>query len=524
MSDGKTLEKESDRSFSSRVSLNMVTNMARAIVLALVGLLMVPYYIEQFGMEVYGLLPLATSITTYVLIASDSLVSSFSRYLIIAIQSGDEEKANVTYSSSMIGMFRAVMKILPVAILIAIISPYVFQIGPADALDVQIMFALILVSALIVSFVSCLNSVFYSYNLLYSLYLMKIIYTLSQVGLIILFFVTMGPSLIMIGVSYLIASLIYLVMMFIGVRRICPFLHVSKSKYDKKLLGEMSRLGFWAMASSIGTMMFIQTSLVLVNMFLGPGTEAEFAVVANIISIINTACIALGNAGEPLVYRYNSEKDKEMVKHTLDLFTKLVGLIVVFPIAYICLFTPQLLVVWIHDEYEYIVPMTRLMVPVNIAVCAMYIMNCVFLMYAKMRQVAIATCLFGLVNIGLACIFLPLSGNPMGASIPWAISMLMLNLVFIPYYIAKTMGLNRLTFVKPIILCYVVFAVLMGIGWFVSERWTMPSSILWIVSTVVVGFAVYFVFIFVFLLNKREKGTVLTYFPQSIQNLVHKII
>ena len=84
MSDDKGMREESDSSFSSRVSLNMVANMARAIVLALVGLLMVPYYIDQFGMEVYGLLPLATSITTYVLIASDSLVSSFSRYLIIA--------------------------------------------------------------------------------------------------------------------------------------------------------------------------------------------------------------------------------------------------------------------------------------------------------------------------------------------------------------------------------------------------------------------------------------------------------
>ena len=502
----------------------MVANVARAVIMALVGLLMVPYYIDQFGMAVYGILPLATSITTYVLIASDSLVSSFSRYLIIAIQSGDDEKAITTYSSSMIGMLKAVLKIVPIAILISILSPYIFQIGPAGAADVQIMFALILISALMVSFVSCLNSVFYSYNLLYSLYTMKTIYTISQVVLVVVFFLAVGPNLVLVGVSYLLASILYLLMMFIGVRRICPTLHVSREKYDGVLLKEMSRLGFWAMASTIGTMMFIQTSLILVNLFLGSETESEFSIVASIISMINTACIALTNAGEPLVYKFHSEDNKEMVWRTLDLFTKFVGLIVVFPIAFICVFTPQLLVAWIGGEYQHIVPMARLMVPANIVVCSMYIMNSMFLIHARLRQVAVVTLLLGLTNVAMACIMLYVMDDPMGASIPWSLTIMLLNGVFFPYYIARVMGVNRFTFFKPVILCYLVFAVLVGVGWLLAQNWTMPSTFLWIIPVFIVGFVVYFTFIFIFLLDRQEKSTVLTYFPQTVQNMVRRFI
>ena len=122
------MEQESDGAFSSKVSLNMLSNIVRTVIMALVGLLMVPYYIEQFGMAIYGILPLATSITTYVLIASDSLSNSFSRYLIMAIQSGDDDEAISTYTSSIVGMFKIVLKIVPFALFIAILSPYVFQL------------------------------------------------------------------------------------------------------------------------------------------------------------------------------------------------------------------------------------------------------------------------------------------------------------------------------------------------------------------------------------------------------------
>lgn len=513
-----------DSSFSSKVSLNMIINLVRIVIMALVGLLMVPYYIDQFGMAVYAVLPLATSITMYILIASDSLANSFSRYMIMAIQSGSRDMAVTTYSSSVIGMMKIMFKLIPIAILVSIASPYIFQIGSANALDVQVMFVQILISALIVSFATCYNSAFYSRNLLYMLYGIKTAYTLLQVGLIILFFVLFGPNLMLVGLAYLISSVAYLLALWIATKAIYPFLYVSVDKYNKVLLKEMTELGFWGMISMIGALMFIQTSLILVNLFLGEEPESEFSIVANMISMINTACMALTAAGEPLIYRYYNEGNKEMLWNTLSLFTKFVGLIVVFPIAYIFIFTPQVLNVWIGGEYNYIVLMTMIMIPANISVCSMHILNCLFLVESKLEEVSIATCLIGAANVLLACIMLIIMDDPVAASIAWSVTILALNAVFIPLYAARIMETSPVTFVKPVILCYLVFGLLAGAGELLVGYWTMPSSFLWIASTAFFGFIVYALLVFFLFLDRGEKKIVLTYFPESFQNLVLKMI
>ena len=514
----------SDSTFSSKVSLNMVVNMIRIVVMALVGLLMVPYYIDQFGMAIYAVLPLATSLTMYILIASDSLANSFSRYMIMAIQSGSRRKAITTYSSSVIGMTKTMFKIVPVAILISILSPYIFQIGSARVLDVQVMFALILLSSLLVSYATCYNSAFYAKNLLYLLYGIKTAYTIMQVGLIILFFVIFGPNLMLIGLSYLISSLAYTFALWIATKRIYPFLYVSIYRYDKNLLKEMTELGFWGMISAIGALMFIQTSLIMVNLFLGAETESEFSVVANMISMINTASMALTAAGEPLIYRYYSESNSDMLWGTLSLFTKFIGLIIVFPIAYIFIFTPQILIVWIGDEYEYIVLMAKIMVPANICVCSMHIIACLFLVESKLKEVSLATCFIGAFNVILACILLAVMDDPIGAAIAWAVSIMLLNAVFIPLYASKIMGISPLTFLKPIVLCYLVFGLIIGAGKLMVQNWTMPSSFLWVASTAFIGFVIYSVLVFFIFLNRSEKGILLTYFPKTFQNLVLKVI
>ena len=242
------------------------------------------------------------------------------------------------------------------------------------------------------------------------------------------------------------------------------------------------------------------------------------------ISMINTASMALTAAGEPLIYRYYSESNSDMLWGTLSLFTKFIGLIIVFPIAYIFIFTPQILIVWIGDEYEYIVLMAKIMVPANICVCSMHIIACLFLVESKLKEVSLATCFIGAFNVILACILLAVMDDPIGAAIAWAVSIMLLNAVFIPLYASKIMGISPLTFLKPIVLCYLVFGLIIGAGKLMVQNWTMPSSFLWVASTAFIGFVIYSVLVFFIFLNRSEKGILLTYFPKTFQNLVLKVI
>ena len=514
--------KETDGSFNSKVSYNLIWNIIRSVTMALVGLLMVPYYIDEFGIAVYGILPLATSITSYVMVASDSLASSFTKYLIIAIKSGDERKMNTTYSSSIIWMFKTVLKIAPIAILISIVSPYIFQIGEAQAIDVQLMFVMIFISALMISFITCLDSVYHAHNMLYRLYFIKTTYVILQVVLIVVFFIAFGSSLVLVGLSYVLSAGVYLIMMYIGAKRIAPMLRLSKADYDPVLLREMSAIGLWAVMTKIGAMMFIQASLILVNLFLGPAYESEFAIVANIVSITNTACLTFSQVSEPLIYKTHADGDMDRLDTTLSIFTKFVGLATVYPIVFIFTFISQLLVLWIGSEYTYIVDMTKIMLPANISVCVMSCMVFIPMIYNKIKEVAIVTCVLGAANIGLGCLFLWIMDDPMGACIPWSITTFALNGIFMPLFVAKIMSKNLLTFVKPIVICYAMFAVLALGGYLLGTVWTMPTSWLWFILTAGVTYLIYIAVIYAFFLNRKEKDALITYLPEKLQSILSR--
>ena len=164
------------------------------------------------------------------------------------------------------------------------------------------------------------------------------------------------------------------------------------------------------------------------------------------------------------------------------------------------------------------------MVPANIAVCSAHILNCIFLVESKMKEVAIATCSLGIFNIVLACILLATMDNPAGAGIAWSVAIMLLNAVFLPLYASKIMDIGRFTFLRPLIVCYAVFLMLVGLGYLLTDNWVMPNSFLWIVVTAGAGFIVYFIAIFFLLLDRHEKGIVLSYFPQSLQKMVLRFV
>jgi O-antigen/teichoic acid export membrane protein len=69
------------RGFAAQLPRNLAANIAYFLVNIVIGVLLVPYFIDTPGVAAYGLIPLATSITGYVAIVVQSLNTSVSRFL-----------------------------------------------------------------------------------------------------------------------------------------------------------------------------------------------------------------------------------------------------------------------------------------------------------------------------------------------------------------------------------------------------------------------------------------------------------
>ena len=507
--------------FSSNVSLNVLTNVARTIIMAIVGLVMVPYYLGEFGLSVYAIIPLATTITNYFLIVSDSLSNAFSRYMVMAVQRGDMDGANRVFTTSVIGMARVMLILLPIVVVIAFASPYVFSIGPSEALDVQLMFLLIAASSLLISFTASLGSVYMAYNKMYITYISRAVQTLSQVAVVFLLFFIDNPSLTLIGWSYLVSAAVMLVIMLAYLRRVCPTLRLSRGLYDARLIREMGGLGAWSTISEVGNLLFIQASLVVVNIMLGSDARGSFSIAANVIMMIHTVSTSVAVSAVPLAYRQFVQGDTDGMTNTLRIFSKFIGIMMSFPLVFLLAFCPEVLELWLGAPYPDICDMLYIMIPAEVAICAVSALTQVPIVFKAMRPAAMATCIMGLVNVlGAVAVLTFTDIGVLGVCATWVVSMLVLKIGFYPYYTNHLVGGGVWRYVSPIVGCYGVFVMLLVAFWALTRSFDMPASWIPVLLAFFAGFAIFFVVAMRFFFNRGERGTIVTYLPRFVQRVI----
>ncbi len=503
--------------FSSRVSINVIVNIIRTIIMALTGFLMVPYYIGTLGMATYAIIPLITAVTTYFLAMSDSLAEAFARYTAISVQNGDPDAVNRTYTSSVIGMTKCIAILMPFVLVLSFIAPYIFNVGETSDLSVQLTFLMIIASTLLLSLSACMGSVFMAYNKMYITYIGRIIQCILQVVLVVLLFYVDSPSLIFVGISYVVTIVLFLLMMIVCLKKVCPTVTFSLRYYDRELLGRMGKLGLWATIAELGSLLFIQTSMVVVNIMIGSEAQGSFSVAANVLSMINTACIAISASVIPLVYRYYANGDTDGMILTLKVFSKFIGLLAAFPIAYLILFTPQVIGIWIGSGYEDIYPMLYLMLPVELCVCVSSPMICIPTVYARLRHTAMVTVALGTINVILAMIFIKMGWGTLGACVAWVIAMAALKMVYYPAYASKLTSGTYDRYAHSLLASYAVFIVVMAIGLCITHFYTLPTTWTAVLLSGAVSFAVYLVIMFKFMFTDDEKRMMDTFLPGFMQ-------
>jgi O-antigen/teichoic acid export membrane protein len=68
----------------TQIRKNLITNVMCLIANVLVGLLYTPYLVKELGVVTYGVLPIALVVNQYIIILTDSLQSSVTRFYSLA--------------------------------------------------------------------------------------------------------------------------------------------------------------------------------------------------------------------------------------------------------------------------------------------------------------------------------------------------------------------------------------------------------------------------------------------------------
>lgn len=474
-----------DIKFTQRFSANVLSNLAYFVVSVIIGLGLVPYFVDTLGLAAYGLIPLATSITSYVTLVIDSLNTSISRFLTIDLQRSDILHANQTFNTALFGTLAIVLILTPIVLLVAWFAPEFFDIGDAASSDVFILFSFILGSVLVRAWSSNFMVTLFAYNRLDYRNLVNVTNIVAQLILIVIFFTVLSPSLVYVGISYFLAALTALYLAYNLSCKTCPDLHISIRSYSHAKFGEIGGIAFWVILDTIGFMLNANIALMVVNRLFGDVAGSEYSLVMMWSTLLLGISGLVASAMTPMIYNYYSKQDTSgLIKFGLFAM-KCMGLFMAPIIGLICLFSPQLFTVWMgSDEFVHLAPLVWIVVSPVIIKVQISAISSIGVGYGKVKLPAVYSIFAGILNVYLSLTLPFMFGLGIyGVAISSAITMILHTGVSAPLYVAYIVRAPLSTFLKAILKGVGYLAGFIGVGILVLT--VLPDSDIF--SSILVG-------------------------------------
>lgn len=506
-----------DIKFTQRFSTNVLSNVAYFIMSIIVGMRLVPYFVDTLGLAAYGLIPLATSITSYVTLIIDSLNTSISRFLTIDLQRSDIARANQTFNTALFGTLAIILALIPIVLLIAWVAPKFFDIGKAASSDVFILFSLILGSVLIRAWNSNFMVTLFAYNRLDYRNLVNITNLATQLILVVTLFTVLSPSLVYVGISYFASALIALYLSYNLSHKVCPDIHISVSSYSHARFGEIGGIAFWVILDTIGFMLNANFALLVVNRLFGVVAGSEYSLVMVWSTLLYGISGLVTTAMTPMVYNYYSRRDTAgLIKFALFAM-KCMGLFMAPIIGLICLFSPELFTIWMgSDKFTHLAPLVWIVVSPVIVKVQDSAIGSIGIGYGRVKVPAFYSLFWGILNAYLSFTLPFMFGlGVYGIALSGAIAMILFTGVCEPLYVAYIVHAPLSTFLRAILKGVGYLAGFVVVGKVVLIVFPVSS----IFMSIVIGFGLligYAVLVLARILSKDERGLLRSCLPPII--------
>lgn len=509
---------ENQETFSKQVPKNLLANVLYFILNVIIGLFLVPFFIDSLGVASYALVPLATSLTGYVNLVVQSLNTSVSRYLTIDLQRNEFKKANVTFNTALFGTLGIILLMLPFVVLISYYAPSFFEIPTSQENAARILFLGVISSFLLRAWGSNFGVSLFAYNRLDLQNLVNAVNILVQVGLIVVLFKLYSPNLVYIGLAYLIGAAVAFILTIIFSHKINPNLKVNIKDFRRSKVNEITEMGGWVIINQIGSLLFLQIDLIVVNKLFGTVAGGEYSIVLTWSMMLRTIAGMLIGVLTPVILTYYAkEKIDELINISKNT-VKLTGLAMALPIGYICGFAPQLLLLWVGPEFVKLSLLMVLMLShlvINLPVTPLFAIN---VAYNKVRIPGIVTFFMGIGNFLLAVLIPYLTGwDYYGVALAGAIMLTFKNALFTPWYATKVLEISRTTFVNSMLPGVFAMIATVVVSRMIANYLQIPGLTLLLICGIILT-AVYLLVVWEFGLKQLERQTVELFIPAKIRS------
>lgn len=451
---------------NKRLAINMIANIVSYSSTLLISFVLTPYLINTLGKEAYSFYPLANNFVSYMTILTNALNSMASRYITMALTKNECDKANRYFSSILFSnIIMAGVLLIPMIGIVFFIDKILSV--PINLLSsVRVLFSFSFATMLVNIITSVFGVATFSKNRIDLRSLRELVISVVRVLLFVLLFALFNPAIAFVGIVAFIVALVNFAFQSFYTRKLLPEIHIDIKQYDFNYVKEVLFSGIWNSVNSLGNMLLVSTSLILVNKLYGANAGGEYSIVQTVPNFVNGIISMLTGVFYPLIMIKYAQNDilgmiAEIKKsqRIVGLFTtSIIGVFIGFSYDFFKLWTPG-------QNYNQLVLLSTITIVPHCIIGCIWSLSNVNIAMNKIKIPALYMLGSGFVNIFVSVI-LYIAFKPGLFAIPLISSLIQIMWVgvFMPLYATKQLGVAWHTFYPTIIrgVCACMCAVLIS--------------------------------------------------------------
>ncbi len=449
------------------IFLNMISSGVAFALQFGISFFLTPYIVESLSAEAYGFISLANSFPSYALLVTSALNAMASRFLSIEIYQGNRKKANMYYSSVVVGN---VVMTAVLAVLCAFFIPNanrIIEVPDYLLKDVQILLSIVFFNFLVQLCTTLSGISLHIENKLYLSSMRSMEATVLRTAITVALFLIFPPKIYYIALASTIEMVYTLIWNFHYRNKFLPYLKVKRSDFNFKAVIQLLSAGVWSVVSRLGGMLTSGLDLLLCNLLVSAAEMGALSISKTLPALVLTFINIIAGAYSPTIIKTYAQKSSadvaEVVKSSMRTLSALLSIIVGGIIAFGDVFFE----LWVpgQDAGKLYILCTVSMLAIAFS-SAIGTANNVIIAANKVKGNSLAVLFFGLANTMLAFLLLKFTNLGVYAIvIVSTVTSVMRDTLFVLPYAAKCIGMKWHAFFSPLVknLFACAFMVFMGI-------------------------------------------------------------
>lgn len=408
----------------NQTRINFYSNILTLVVNVIIVLTYTPYLVNQLGVAVYGVLPLALIINQYIGVVTSTLTHSFTRFYSVSLQKKEYLEASKVVSTSLLSVFAIILVIIPFLSYLVIKVDIIFQIPKGLESATRLLFIFTILSFFFSIVSSFLNVTLYAENRLDTLNYLKIIRQAFKLIFVIVFFELVQIDIMYVGLANLFTEILVAVISVSYFLKFKPLqVQISKQYISKTAFYAILGMSLWILLQEIGDTFIYRTDNLLINHYLGADASGRLGAMSELGNYIKLLVNLLGSLFGPLILIAYSRDDHNTVK-TLTINQGIfVGCIASVMCGVVMGVSGNVLTQWMNSSFaQYYTWLDFKLVPVPFYATGI-VLSYVYRAWNKVKFTAILTIVIGLIDLALTLLICNLVETNQLAIVLLALSM-----------------------------------------------------------------------------------------------------